>query len=666
MASDGQYHGKFLEANIHSHFGLKISGISVCNASESEIQSLRLKLSQNGLLHLPKQSLSDEELYIFCQRIGNGQLGETARKISQTSSFKYINNLSNLLDSSGNNIGHPGQTTDYWHSDQEFRLNPATLGILYCVMPSEEGGETSFASTCLDHLDLEHTIIPDFHGLETVYRPARTHDNVLHQDVIHPFILTAPSRKRFFYLSENTIHIRGLSEMDSENLKKLLLASITRRENIYHHNWKLGDLLVYDNCQLIHRRTAYAGNRWLKSAKIFAPVSLFAIPYGKATSTDSPQSSVKLSSTTDPIGPTKEKKDVMSIQFGRQEKIIQQVIQSSFHRYVNSKSLKVPKPIYIRAGQHGGLPFESLTTDLSLGCLPPQKICYGNCFAARAAFEAGFDFGKRVDNILDDDIFSRDLTYLDQQQLYLRNGWNSDPSWSWSKALRLSSLIHNSNRHTIFITKAFLIPPKDIMEQLGDLNVEIRVSVSALDTKQQLKQRINFIEEYRRCGGTSIPLILTAKFKERELTEKQNSIVEYLIDQDLPCAENSLRINPASSLLQLLDTKSMRPLLNGDLWAGRLYARQNIKVPTTTSIPPTYRGLQSSYLSMNDDQFLDSLWHEPVHSNLDVISDKKNCHKPTKCGVPMNWKNCENSAAGTDQVTSLQTTKQNQIAEIYP
>lgn len=319
------------------------------------------------------------------------------------------------------------------------------------------------------------------------------------------------------------------------------------------------------------------------------------------------------------------------------ERHVNAVVAKAFGHYSLDPTLSVPEPQLIRAGKAGGLPFQSLTTDLNLGCLPPSKICYGSCFAARAAFNAGFNFGKRVENILDEEVFLSDLDVLPKSQGYLRNGWNSDPSWSWGKALRLSELIHSSGRHTIFITKCFIAPSEAIMRGLAALGVELRVSVSAFDTKSQLDCRINAIEDYRKHGGVAIPLLMTTRFKDPSLNVKQDEIFQYVVEHDLPAAENSLRFKDSSPVLELIDESACsRVVKSGDIWCGRLYPDTAVRIPTTTSIPPHYQGLQSPNLSENDSKFLKSLWYEPVPTHEEVKS-KGLLDKPTKCGVPLDW-----------------------------
>jgi taurine dioxygenase len=39
----------------------------------------------------------------------------------------------------------------------------------------------------------------------------------------------------------------------------------------------MGDMVIYDNAQLLHRREAFSGMRWLKATRSYAPAGRFAI-----------------------------------------------------------------------------------------------------------------------------------------------------------------------------------------------------------------------------------------------------------------------------------------------------------------------------------------------------------------------------------------------------
>jgi hypothetical protein len=303
-----------------------------------------------------------------------------------------------------------------------------------------------------------------------------------------------------------------------------------------------------------------------------------------------------------------------------------------FSEYEGRTDLRAAAPQLVRAGKAGGLPFNSLTTDLFTGCLRAREICYGNCFAARAAFLAGINFGQRVPNLLDHDVLAADLEALPRAQRFLRSGWNSDPSWDWRRALTLAEWVRESGRLTIFVTKSFTRLDTGILNSLAAVRAEIRVSISAFDTDAQMSHRLKTINAYRRAGGAAVPLAMTALFRRPELNRKQDWFVRLLVDQDLPAAENSLRFDPTSPVMELLDRPQYREVASShDLWCGRLYP-EVLRVPTTTSLPPEYEGLQSNRLSGNDPEFLKSLFCDPVHTHQEVLTSPP-LDKPRQCGV---------------------------------
>lgn len=306
----------------------------------------------------------------------------------------------------------------------------------------------------------------------------------------------------------------------------------------------------------------------------------------------------------------------------------------SFKHYDSDSTLTPSTPRVIRAGKAGGLPFDTLTTDLFGGCLPGREVCYGNCFAARAAYAAGIDFGARVPNILDRDVLCADLERLPAGQKFLRNGWNSDPSWNWRDADVLSQWIRESGRLTIFNTKSFTRLQPDTLRSLAAVKAELWVCISAFDSDAQIEHRIDTIETFREAGGCAVPLVMTTRFSEPELNAKQEQLVQYMIDHDLPAAENSLRFAPTSPVTAVLDRRRMRQIAStGDFWSGRLYEGV-LRVPTTSSLPSGYSGLQSSYLSRNDSDFLDSLFFDPVHTHEEVLASPP-LEKPMQAGVPL-------------------------------
>lgn len=269
---------------LHRAFGASIGDVDLNDAGGADLAKIREALARHSLLLFPRQSLSDAALLRFSRLLGDGQLEQPARCVSLSAQDACLANLTNLLDEHGRALGYGGKHTDYWHSDQEFRERPASLGLLYCVLPTLAGGETSFASTRLADLELDADDLRLLPGLRSTRRPAPNHDNAPNIEVSHQVIMRNPlTGNKSVYVSENVLQFNGLHPDHGAQLKRRLLDSIVRPGNIYCHQWQAGDLLIYDNTQLLHRREAYEGPRWLKATKIFPLPTHFAAPHGNVT-----------------------------------------------------------------------------------------------------------------------------------------------------------------------------------------------------------------------------------------------------------------------------------------------------------------------------------------------------------------------------------------------
>ncbi len=266
---------------LHPRFGVELIEAQACALDAEAVEQVRTLLAQHGAILFRGQQLTDEAHEAFSRRIGTGALELSARRISHGRATPYVSQLTNLADGRGRALGFGGNGTDFWHSDQEFRERPATLATLYCRIPAPVGGETSFASTVVANLGLSPDLLDRIRPLWSTRMPAQSHDNVDRIEVAHPLVLRTPCGDReLLYHSENTRRFLGVGEREATTLRATLLDAILAPANLYSHRWQAGDLLLYDNTQLVHRREAFSGERWLQGTKIFGPPDRFAQPAG--------------------------------------------------------------------------------------------------------------------------------------------------------------------------------------------------------------------------------------------------------------------------------------------------------------------------------------------------------------------------------------------------
>ncbi|CCW32313.1 TauD/TfdA family dioxygenase [Xenorhabdus nematophila] len=266
----------FTISSINKNFGAYVTCPKIFKLSSEEHQTIKQYLSKYGLLVFNNQKMDDDALVNFALRIGSGRIEEPARKISLSDNRKYIAYLTNLCDSNGKPLGFAGSDTDFWHSDQEFRVNPASVSILYGEVIRFSGGNTSFASTNVTNLQFSTDELSILNKLNSTRQPATTHDNVPHFTVAHPVIIENMQTKQcYVYVSENTIDFFENDNLlpNSKTLKKNILGKILSPENIFSHQWNEGDLLLYDNSQLLHRRESFTGDRFIKGLKIYPDTS---------------------------------------------------------------------------------------------------------------------------------------------------------------------------------------------------------------------------------------------------------------------------------------------------------------------------------------------------------------------------------------------------------
>ncbi len=76
-------------------------------------------------------------------------------------------------------------------------------------------------------------------------------------DLYHPIIWPHPRSSRpCLYVNEGTTFgIEGMPADEAMPLIRELCAHITRPEAVYHHHWRVGDLLVWDNYSTQHKVT---------------------------------------------------------------------------------------------------------------------------------------------------------------------------------------------------------------------------------------------------------------------------------------------------------------------------------------------------------------------------------------------------------------------------
>ena len=233
-------------------------------------------LERYGVLLFPQIGLSDEEQVTFTQNLGEViPQGPKRPDGTQEAVFKIT------LDPKVNPAAEYLKATIDWHIDGLFEDGPPPRATLLSAHRlSTTGGQTEFCNTYAAYDDLPGEerdrceSLRVLHSLEASKRatnPAETKEEEARWreaearrgregrigEKEHPMVWRHRSGRKSLVLGMSVDHVSGLPDPDSRALVKELTEHATRRENVYRHEWSIGDLLMWDNCGVMHRAIPY-------------------------------------------------------------------------------------------------------------------------------------------------------------------------------------------------------------------------------------------------------------------------------------------------------------------------------------------------------------------------------------------------------------------------
>lgn len=230
------------------------------------IRVLGERWSESGVLIFRRQALDEDEIAAFSARFG--ELEVIVRDDWQSSARPEIIHISNLKDASGRSIGGLGAGEIGWHSDQSYMRRPATGSLLYMAEGSTNTGRTQWAHLARAYASLPETtkeLIEDKHGVFDYLKRQSTYDDEAPMSpdlrrrtpiVTHPLVNRHPiSGVPTLYMDPTTmVRIQDLPDREGRQLLETLADHATQPQFVYTHEWQIGDVVMWDNGLVMHRR----------------------------------------------------------------------------------------------------------------------------------------------------------------------------------------------------------------------------------------------------------------------------------------------------------------------------------------------------------------------------------------------------------------------------
>lgn len=252
--------------------GAEIRGLDLSQPfGPATASALADALDRHLVLVFRGQTLSDADLVRVSGHFGpldKAPITEHGRLHAPGYEEVYV--ISNITEN-GRPIGALGAGESVWHADMTYLETPPYASSLYALEVPAEGGDTGFLSMFAAYDALPETLKRRVEGLSIKHDGTTNSGGYLRQgfapptDVatspgtVHPLVVTHPATGAKALLLGRRPHayIPGLSVAESEALLDEIWAAAVRPELAWHHRWRVGDLVMWDNRWTMHRRDPF-------------------------------------------------------------------------------------------------------------------------------------------------------------------------------------------------------------------------------------------------------------------------------------------------------------------------------------------------------------------------------------------------------------------------
>ncbi len=282
--------------SINGSFAHEVMGMRLWEPqSDDVVMTVRDLWARHGVLVFRRQSLSEQEYVDFCAWFG--ALEPPTRADWVSADHDKVVFVSNLRDFEGKEIGGLGSGEIDWHADQAYVPAPATGSFLYAAQTPKSGTPTYFANLRMAYADLSETTKMRIDTAEAVHSYAQriatyvgkqpSEDEVRRRwpDVVHSLVHRDPvTGEGALYM--DPLSMRAIIDWPQDEARRMLddlLAHATQPQYVYRHAWQPGDLVMWDNGFMLHRRDPIGAThpRLLKRTTVVLPASRHIVPSGR-------------------------------------------------------------------------------------------------------------------------------------------------------------------------------------------------------------------------------------------------------------------------------------------------------------------------------------------------------------------------------------------------
>ena len=261
-----------------SGVGAEVRGINLGQSlDEASFVAIRDAWHQHLVLLFRGQSIDDESLVDLARHFGPLEQSPRSEVSGEFGGYEpsmpEVTIISNI-EVNGRPIGSLGAGEADWHADMTFTERPPSACLLYALELPPSGGNTMFMSMYRAYETLAPELKRRIEGRRAIHDYSMTSAGALRKGMDkvmdvrqtpgahQPMVVTHPvtGRRALLLGRRRNSYILGLPVPESEALLDELWSHACSGQ-YFELVWQLGDLVIWDNRCLMHRRDPFDGTR---------------------------------------------------------------------------------------------------------------------------------------------------------------------------------------------------------------------------------------------------------------------------------------------------------------------------------------------------------------------------------------------------------------------
>jgi alpha-ketoglutarate-dependent 2,4-dichlorophenoxyacetate dioxygenase len=249
-------------------FAAELRGVTLADiaADDAAYAAARAAFEQHSVLVFRGQQVTDEGQLAFSRCFGPPEVTKVG-SLGTGSHFVILTTIGEdgKVVPPDHRFALRNKANQLWHTDSSFKRVPALTSVLSARIVPEHGGETEYVSTRLAFGRLDPTL------RQKLENSFAWHDYNHSRSKIAPGLATPAERAALppvcwrmvwknpvnghsaLYLASHAYAVEGMEPAEGNKLIDGLMAAATAPGTRYVHEWKSGDVVMWDNRATMHR-----------------------------------------------------------------------------------------------------------------------------------------------------------------------------------------------------------------------------------------------------------------------------------------------------------------------------------------------------------------------------------------------------------------------------